>query len=299
MICDVTIATHAACAEGAADDVHLADEFRNAGATVRFAAWSDPDVDWSSSATTVIRSTWDYHLRPAQWSGWISRLERATRLVNAPELVRWNTDKSYLLELIHRGVDVVPTLVATTAQDVDAAFASFRTRGWDDVVVKPAIGASAHGAARFGGRTLAAARDHALGLVRTGSAIIQPFQTGVVEERERSLVMIDGRFSHAFTKAAFDPGAAGGRPAIARHEATERELVLATRSLAALDASPAYARVDMVPTPSGPLLMELELIEPHLALEANPGSAAALASSILTLRPFTTGGAAPGRALER
>lgn len=161
------------------------------------------------------------------------------------------------------------------------AFTSLGKRGWHDIVVKPSIGASAYGTARFGERTLEAARDHAVRLLRSSSAIIQPFQTGVVEGRERSLVMIGGSFSHAFTKAAFDPGAAGGRAEVARHNPTTPELALAARSLAVLNANPNYARVDLVPTSSGPLLMELELIEPHLALEGNAGSAEALVKSVL------------------
>jgi hypothetical protein len=38
-----------------------------------------------------------------------------------------------------------------------------------------------------------------------------------------------------------------------------------------------YARGDLVPTPGGPRLMELELIEPNLGLARRPGAAIALA----------------------
>jgi hypothetical protein len=41
-----------------------------------------------------------------------------------------------------------------------------------------------------------------------------------------------------------------------------------------------YARVDLVPTPDGPALMELELTEPHLFFAHAPGSADRLAAAI-------------------
>ena len=135
----------------------------------------------------------------------------------------------------------------------------------------------------MGPRGSAAARAHALALLRNSAVLVQPFQSGVLDDRERSLVFIGGRYSHAFSKAAFDAGAAGGQGADARHDPTAGERMLADRVLASLPVRPAYARVDLVPTPAGPLLMELELIEPHLALDTKAGSAAALARAALDL----------------
>jgi hypothetical protein len=286
---DVTIVTHGGAPDGAADDVCLADAFRDAGASPRFAVWNDPTIDWAASALTVIRSTWDYHLAPAAWQCWVDEVARVTRIANAPELLRWNTDKGYLLELAGRGVgggppapgrkgNAAPVRTVTEAQ---ALFGSLWDRGWDDIVVKPAVGASAHGAKRFHGPDHAAGQAHALELLRRGAALVQPFQAGVLEGRERSLVMIGGRFSHAFSKPAFYAGAAFGGFDVVRHEPTHAELLAADSAILALSEGPSYARVDMVPTADGPLLMELELIEPHLALMDNPASATLLAKELL------------------
>ena len=59
---------------------------------------------------------------------------------------------------------------------------------------------------------------------------------------------------------------------------------LARRIEAQLDR-PAYARVDLVPTQAGPLLMELELIEPSLFFRMYPESAQRLADTVLALTP--------------
>ena len=100
---DVTIATHAEMPEGSTDDRLLAEAIAAAGARVRFAVWNDGGIDWAASRLTVIRSTWDYHLDPAGWFAWLDAASAGTRLVNAAPILRWNSDKRYLLELERAG----------------------------------------------------------------------------------------------------------------------------------------------------------------------------------------------------
>ena len=87
-------------------------------------------------------------------------------------------------------------------------------RGWRDIVVKPAIGASAKGAERFTHPSIAAgggpAQAHLDALLLHGHALVQPFQDAVNDARERSLVYIGGAFSHAFTKPPFLRGVGDG-----------------------------------------------------------------------------------------
>jgi glutathione synthase/RimK-type ligase-like ATP-grasp enzyme len=276
---DVTIATHGEMPDGSTDDRLLLEALIAAGARARTAVWNDASIDWSTAPRTVIRSTWDYHLQPAAWFDWLSSTSRVTRLINDPETVRWNSDKRYLLELRAAGVPIVPTEHVARGSSVDLA-ARCAGLGWDDVVVKPTIGASAKGTARSAGAAIRGeGQSHLDGLLRTGDALIQPFQPAVVAERERSLVYLGGAFSHAFTKPPFLTGTGDGLGE-AIHEATPAERALADAALRALSRPPIYARVDIVPTPDGPVLMELELIEPDLGLRLAPGAAAALARAI-------------------
>ncbi len=277
---DVTIATHAAMPDGSTDDRLLVDALVAAGAPTRTAVWNDVSVDWSVVPRTVIRSTWDYHLRPAAWFDWLASTARVTRLINDADTVRWNSDKRYLLDLQSAGVPVVPTELVVRGTAVDLA-ARCAARGWDDVVVKPAIGASAKGAARSSGAAIREdGQGHIDALLRDGDALIQPFQPAVVAERERSLVYFGGAFSHAFTKPPFLTGTGDGLGE-AIHEATPAERALADAAIRIVPRPPIYARVDVVPTPEGPRLMELELIEPDLGLRLQRGAAAALACAIL------------------
>lgn len=284
MTWDVTIVTHAGAPRGTTDDCALAAALAAIGATFRFAVWNDRNVNWSASPIAIIRSTWDYHLQPVTWRQWLDRVSWQTRLVNPPDLLRWNTDKRYLLALRESGVSVVPTL-AIEHDEIGGLKAEIERHGWSEIVVKPAIAASAFGARRFGQAELREAIDHARTLAATGAVLVQPFEDGVLTDCERSLVMLGGRFSHAFTKPAFDKGAAGGRTSNAHHAPDPTELWLATAALAALAETPTYARIDLVPAAAGPLLMELELIEPHLALADHPPAARALAE--LLFEPST------------
>jgi glutathione synthase/RimK-type ligase-like ATP-grasp enzyme len=277
---DVTIATHAEMPAGSTDDRLFVDALVAAGARARPAVWNDAAIDWSAAPRTVIRSTWDYHLQPAVWFDWLASASRLTRLINDPETVRWNSDKRYLLDLRAAGVPIVPTEHVARGSSVNLA-AYCAARGWDDVVLKPAIGASAKGAARSAADAIREkGQAHLDALLRKGDALIQPFQPAVVVERERSLVYVDGAFSHAFTKPPFLTGTGDGLGE-AIHDATPAERALADAALRAVPRPPIYARVDVVPTPDGPVLMELELIEPDLGLRLEPGAAAALARAIV------------------
>ena len=283
---DVTIATHAEMPGGSTDDRLLADALAAAGARVRLSVWNDPDVDWSHSRRIVIRSTWDYHLDPVAWFRWLAQASSASRVINDPGVVRWNSDKRYLLDLEGAAVPIVPTQLATRDRPVDLA-ALCAARGWRDIVVKPAIGASAKGAERFTGAAIAAggaAQAHLDALLIHGHALVQPFQDAVNDARERSLVYIGGVFSHAFTKPPFLRGVGDGLGE-QRHEPGAGEKLLAAHALEAVPGAVTYARVDVVPTPDGPRLMELELIEPDLGLRLAPHSIATLASAILDVPP--------------
>ena len=275
----VTIATHAAMPGGSTDDRLLADALVGAAARVRLAVWNDPEIDWSVSARAVIRSTWDYHLDPDAWFAWLARVAPVTRLINDAAVLRWNSDKRYMLDLERAGVVIVPTEYVSRGDRLDLAECC-AAHGWTDIVVKPAIGASAKGAERFtGAATAERSQAHLDALLGNGDALVQPFQDAVENARERSLVFLGGSFSHAFTKPPFLRGVGDGLGE-QLHEPTDAEHRLAESALAAAPGAVTYARVDVVPTPDGPRLMELELIEPDLGLRLHPPSVAALARAI-------------------
>src|SRR5437763_1977047 len=69
--------------------------------------WDDAEVDWAAFDLVVVRSTWDYTGRRDAFVAWAQSVGR--RLVNPPEVIRWNTDKRYLADLEEVGLPIVPT----------------------------------------------------------------------------------------------------------------------------------------------------------------------------------------------
>ena len=275
---DVTLVGHEGAPTGAPDDMLLGDALRRCGVSARFAVWDDPAVDWAASPLTVIRSTWDYHRKAEQWLAWVGAASSVTSLLNPPSVLRWNTDKHYLADLSVRGIACVPTAFVESHGDATLA-AIADERQWHDIIVKPAVAASAAGARRFkGGEIASNGEAHLLELLPRGAALVQPYMAAVELERERSLVFVAGRFVHAFTKPPFNTDATGGA-IIAPHEPSASEMELAHATMAAAPGRLLYARTDIVPTSDGPMLMELELIEPDLGLRRCPAAYDALAEA--------------------
>lgn len=276
---DLHIVSWSGLPDGSPDDRALRDALATHGAGGRIVSWDDPDIDWAAAPVTVLRSMWNYHLHSAAFEHWLERVARLTRLVNDAATVRWNMRKTYLAELSARGLAVVPTIFvgAGEAAGLDAIRAE---RGWGELVVKPVVSGSAHGAKRFRpGEDGADAHFYAL--ASGVGAMVQPFMPEVLSARERSLVFLHGAFSHAYLKPPFSPGMAGGNGEERAYAPASDEMALAQACLQAAPSPPAIARVDMVPGPDGPLVMELELIEPALFLHLAPGSADRLAALLL------------------
>src|ERR1700712_3282629 len=61
------------------------------------AVWSRGDIDWLGFDAIVIRSPWDYFERVAEFRRWLeARIASGVLMCNAPEILSWNFDKSYL-----------------------------------------------------------------------------------------------------------------------------------------------------------------------------------------------------------
>ncbi|MEA2481040.1 MAG: hypothetical protein QOJ07_2962, partial [Thermoleophilaceae bacterium] len=100
--------------------------------------WSDPAVDWAARDGVLVRSVWDYFLRPDEFDAWVARVGALRPMWNPAPVVRWNSHKRYLSELAGRGVPVVDTLDAPAGGTLDLAGA-LAERGWDDAIFKPAV----------------------------------------------------------------------------------------------------------------------------------------------------------------
>jgi len=272
------------------DDRLLVPALAELGVAAGPAVWDSPDVCWEEFQGVLVRSCWDYHHRLEEFLAWVSRLERAGVPVwNPPAVLRWNSHKGYLSDLTARGVSIVPTRWLERGAQADLA-GQLRDGGWRDAVVKPAVSASAHGTWRTSGETSGADQRRLDELLRAGDVMVQPFTPEVAEPGEWSIVFLGGRVSHAVLKR---PAAGDYRVqwefggSAAAMAPSDTLLADAEAVMAAVPGDPVYARVDGVERDGRLVLMELELIEPHLFLGWHAGAATRLAASIgaLVTRP--------------
>jgi glutathione synthase/RimK-type ligase-like ATP-grasp enzyme len=278
----IAFATCRALPEISADDELLAQALRASGFTVHGIPWDAPGTAWDGHAAVLLRSCWDYHERLPRFTEWLNATAAATLLLNAPDVVLPTLHKRYLLQAGAMDIAIPATVLlrrgecpslAQLARGIDAHLA----------VVKPAVSASANETHRVDLRSPEAGAL-ILRLLGRMDLLVQAFQPDI-GNGELSLVYVEGRFSHAVRKRPA-PGEWRVQATFGGTHALEAALAPALLDfgqaslLACAQRVPAYARVDVLETALGPLLMEVELIEPVLFLGSSEGAARRLADAI-------------------
>jgi glutathione synthase/RimK-type ligase-like ATP-grasp enzyme len=248
---------------------------RDAGVQVEVVVWDDPAVRWASYDRVVLRSTWDYPQRLAEFLPWLEAVAGVTELCNPVPMVRWSLDKHYLADLDRARIPTTPTTFVEPGDELVLPAGDF--------VVKPAVGAGSRDAASYGPGEHDPARAHVRRLHDSGACVlVQPLLKSVAEDGEWPLVFFAGQFSHAASKRVALPHAGlvddlfveeTNAPYVADAEqiaVAQRAVDLVTRRFGV----PRYARVDIVRDDDGrPCVLELELVEPSLFLPQAPPEA--------------------------
>ena len=275
----ILLATFMLMPEGEPSGHLVTEALARRGIDAAWAVWDDPDVDWEAADLVVVRSTWDYHRRTEEFLAWARGVDSRTRLLNGAELFAWNADKAYLRELAER-LPCVPTELLDD-QTLVAALAE-AARRWGTVVVKPRIGASGMGVVVATG-----VDDARLQLLAPAPWVVQPLVDSVRTVGETSLYVFGGR-----AVSQVDKRAAGEEVRV--HEAygghsvavalDPERAALAEAAVAAVGElrgrEPAYARVDVMLWDDEWVVSELELIEPGLYLDVDPGNAEPVADLV-------------------
>lgn len=270
------------------DDQALLAALASAGFSARAASWDDADVDWAEPQLCIMRSAWDYHHRLAQFLGWAEEVAKVTTLLNPLPALRWNTHKAYLRVLESKGVPIVPTewLEAGTSVDLARLLAA---RGWQQAVLKPMVSTNAFATRLLNDALIAEGQSQLDHLLASRDVMLQPFLSQTGGYGERSLVFINGELSHAFRKrAALGPredrfGEIPVTPTLREAKLAQAILRHASDVIEWGAFSPVFlfARVDLVQDAEGdPRLMELELVEPRLRLDAAPWALGCLLQEI-------------------
>lgn len=269
----IVLATYRAGAEPTPSDRLVAAALEERGLPVQSAPWDSIRPEDYPGALVCLRSTWDYHLRPAEFREWVGSFGRTrATLWNPPATVLWNLDKAYLQDLEQSGIPIPPTRWLRAGNRVDLGVL-FGATGWPLAVLKPRVSASAHGTILVGPDSVLTPEDQAR--LSASGALLQQFVPQIQTRGEVSLMFLDGEYSHAASKEV-----AAGEFRVQPHLGGVARRVEATAALRAfgarvLAAVPEwrYARVDVVEADRGPLLMEVELIEPELFFTLAPEAA--------------------------
>ena len=266
----------------APDDKPLAAALSDLGITVVPIPWTEIDPAAVVDAwPIVLRSTWDYHRMPTMFAAWLEALDESGRVVmNAPSIARDNIDKHYLRRFEVAGI-AIPRTRWVDRPDAAALTQILRAEGWETAVLKPRIAATAYGTFLITSESDLLAAD--LAPARASGALVQEFVSEIRARGEISLVFAGQQFSHAVSKHALDADFRvqqdfGGSVVATTPSAAVHALALQVMALVPGDCT--YARVDIVEADRGPLLMELELIEPELYFTIVAGSAERMARTI-------------------
>ena len=253
------------------DDVFLVEALAKHRWDCVAVAWDSPSVDWNSFDRILLRSPWNYHLLPHEFSRWIASVPQE-RLVNPPELVLWNMDKRYLKRLRDHGVRMPATIWLDEIGETIPGEDLFTRSGF--AIVKPSISASSFQTSKITRRDLKSVMEHSSQRVGEGGMMVQEYIEEVLNG-EISMMYFGNTFSHAVLKEP-KPGdfrvqaEFGGtvKPIQVSPQLIEQGL----RILSLLPCSSLYARIDGVECNGDFVLMEVELIEPVLFFGLNPSS---------------------------
>ena len=256
------------------DERPLLDALRGLGLEAGTLAWDDPAADPAAFDLVVVRSTWNYSHALPEFLAWLKKTAATTRIANPADVMAWNCDKAYLFQLASEGVPIIPTVNVSRG-----TWPALDRLPWEDLVVKPRVGAASFATKRFLPGQKPAAEAFLRETCSARDMLVQPYVDSVDGHGERSLVWVAGELTHAVRK---NPRLAGGDETVSGAMAPDAdERAFADKALAPRRSGLLYARVDVARAADGSLmLMELELVEPSLFLKQSPPALARFAKAI-------------------
>ena len=248
--------------------------------------WNDKNFDWSQTKYILFRSTWDYHKHFQEFSDWLNKVSKQTILLNSENTIRWNIDKHYLLDLQKRGVHICESYFIEIGETKNLK--SLATQfNLSEFVLKPCVSGGGRHTYKINSKNIEQYEETFSQLIKEEAIILQPFQQNIIDKGEISLVVINGKFTHAILKTAKKGDFRvqddfGGT--IENYTPTQEEINFAEKAIKACKEEPIYARVDIFTDNNGKLaIAELELVEPELWFRKQPEAANKLAEGIKQL----------------
>ncbi|MDA0345004.1 MAG: hypothetical protein O3C54_03485 [Proteobacteria bacterium] len=261
----------------------LKSAFEAQGLKVDITYWDNPTYEWQETKSVLFRTIWDYFERFDEFWDWLEQVKTKTRLINSYELIKWNIDKHYLKDMSSWGIETVPTYFADKGCNMKLHEIAKRNQ-WKDLVIKPAISASAFKTYKILANEIQANEKLFNSLVQERNMLVQPYFETITQLGEASLMVFDGKFTHAILKKA-QPGDFrvqddfGGT--VHNYIPTKAEINFAEEVFKTCKTKPVYGRVDIVwDNDKNFYLSELEILEPELWIRNYPKCAERIAEAV-------------------
>lgn len=269
------------------EDRLLQEALERQGLSVIRVDWANEDFDWTTVEIAIFRSTWDYSYQYEAFVNWMDRVKMQTQFLNILPLIRWNMDKHYFQDLIAKGIHLPPTIYAHRGDNITLK-ALFDSINSSEAVIKPTVSAGGKHTYRINTENVAEYEAIFQKVIQEEDMMIQPFLKNVMDRGEVSLMVMNGKYTHAVLKIA-KPGDFrvqdnwGGT--VHHYEPTPEEMRFAEAAVAACKPAPLYARIDIANDNKGNItLIELELFEPELWFRFYPKAADELAIGVVAER---------------
>ncbi|NUM34513.1 MAG: hypothetical protein HUU50_08215 [Candidatus Brocadiae bacterium] len=263
------------------EDNAVVEAFQKLGFHAIRKGWDDPDFCWDESKCVLIRTTWNYSENFDKFQSWLNQVNKSCHLFNSLPIIQWNINKNYLHDMEQKGVNVVPTVYASSCISLKEVM---KARNWPEIVIKPVVSAGALDTYLISYHDVEKYQPLFEKLVMEKEMMVQPLQKNILQSGEKSCIVFENRFSHAIRKIPKlgdfrVQEVYGGK--VEAYMPNEEEKKFAEKAIACAPYPVQYARVDFTQDQdNNPVLMELELIEPELFFRFDTQAAMRLARTI-------------------
>jgi glutathione synthase/RimK-type ligase-like ATP-grasp enzyme len=245
--------------------------------------WDNPDFSWSETKYVIFRTPWDYFSRYNEFAPWLEKASKVTNFINPLDIIYWNIDKHYLLDLEKAGINIPPTIFIEPGDKRPLSEISVSV-SWNEFILKPAISGGAWHTYRLNKESVKEHEKIYKELVKDKSMLLQEFQDAITQKGEMSFMVFGGKFTHAVLKKVKGSDYRvqdqfGGT--VHDYLPYADEIKFAEHVVECSRPGIAYARVDVMRDNRGELsLIELEAFEPSLWFGKNPRAAEIFADII-------------------
>lgn len=254
------------------DDQFAIEPLHKLGYQVSPLIWDNPLENAGVFDALIFRSCWNYHRKYSQFVHWVERLKRLDiPILNPVDISLWNLDKKYLIELEKKNILIPQTyLIHRTTQVDDDTIKSIQEKiSTSHLVIKPTVSLNGHDTYLLPSQDDQAIIKTLKSLPVEHDILIQEFIPEIKSSGEISLIYFNNEFSHAIRKTPapqefrIHSEYGGSRVAFQPDSVLVQQ---GKKILETVGQTLLFARVDIIETQNGAVLIELEIIDPMLFL---------------------------------